>query len=149
MKDEIIRLDNVSIGYKNNELMAKPVNITIRKDDWVGIVGGNGSGKSTLFKTILGLVHPTHGTVKVLDNRPGIYNDYISYMPQEKEVNINENTSAMTLIRATYKGNKLGIPYFNKEFHEKLKHLINLVEVSSYIYQPIKSLSGGQKKKSF
>ncbi len=36
----------------------------------VGIVGPNGSGKSTLLRLIVGLVHPDHGTVRVLGGSP-------------------------------------------------------------------------------
>ncbi len=42
------------------------VNLTIHDGEFVGIVGQNGSGKSTLVKSIVGLLRPTRGEVRVL-----------------------------------------------------------------------------------
>ncbi len=42
------------------------INLTIREGEFVGIVGQNGSGKSTLVKSIVGLLRPTRGEMKVL-----------------------------------------------------------------------------------
>ncbi len=47
------------------------VDLTLRPGECVGLVGHNGAGKSTLIKMMLGLVRPTHGSVRVLDEDPG------------------------------------------------------------------------------
>ncbi len=41
----------------------KPLSLTIREGQSVGIVGSNGSGKSTLLRTMAGLLPPTSGEV--------------------------------------------------------------------------------------
>lgn len=46
-------------ALKNVDLSVEPGRI--------GLLGPNGAGKSTLLKTLLGLVAPEHGTVRVLD----------------------------------------------------------------------------------
>ncbi|WP_163359484.1 ATP-binding cassette domain-containing protein, partial [Escherichia coli] len=55
------------------------------------LVGINGSGKSTLFKTIMGLVKPSKGTV-TLNNQPiqqALKQNMIAYVPQTEEVDWN------------------------------------------------------------
>lgn len=46
-------LDNVSLNIKQGEIMV--------------IMGGSGSGKTTLMRTLLGLIKPTSGTLRVMD----------------------------------------------------------------------------------
>lgn len=43
----------------------KDIDLTIKKGDFIGILGNNGSGKSTLLKIIAGVYSPTSGSVKV------------------------------------------------------------------------------------
>ena len=62
--DEII-LKNVSYQYYSSDKYAlDDINLHIRKNDRIAIVGKNGSGKSTLINLILGLYEPTKGTIK-------------------------------------------------------------------------------------
>lgn len=44
----------------------KDVDLTIREGEVYGFLGPNGAGKSTTMKMLLGLVHPTEGSVNVL-----------------------------------------------------------------------------------
>ena len=48
-------------------LVLDDVNVTLKPNEIVGLLGRSGSGKSTLLRTIAGLIRPTEGTVKVQD----------------------------------------------------------------------------------
>jgi ABC-type multidrug transport system fused ATPase/permease subunit len=64
-----IRLEDVSFGYHENSLPAiNKINIDIKKGDCIGIIGKTGSGKSTLIDIMMGLLDPTHGTLRVDEN---------------------------------------------------------------------------------
>ena len=64
-----IRLEDVSFGYPENSLPAiNKINIDIKKGDCIGIIGKTGSGKSTLIDIMMGLLDPTHGTLRVDEN---------------------------------------------------------------------------------
>src|ERR1700733_13900956 len=43
------------------------LNLTIRKGEIIAIIGGSGCGKTTLLRTMLMLLRPTAGTIKVFD----------------------------------------------------------------------------------
>src|SRR4051794_14081392 len=60
--------------------------VTIRLDHGaIGLLGPNGAGKSTLLKILLGLITPTAGTGKVLDQPLGAgisLRRVLGYMPE-------------------------------------------------------------------
>ena len=77
----IVDLRNISVGF-NNKSVLKDVNLSIKQNDFLAIVGPNGGGKTTLLRIILGLVKPTRGTVKVFGHDPVIGRKFIGYLPQ-------------------------------------------------------------------
>ena len=58
-----IRLQDVSFGYKPENLVLRDVNIEITPGQHVVLVGPTGAGKSTLAKLITRFYDPTEGTV--------------------------------------------------------------------------------------
>ena len=40
-----------STGYQGNEIV-KSISLSLKRSEWLGIIGANGSGKSTLLKGI-------------------------------------------------------------------------------------------------
>lgn len=68
--DEVISLHNVSKVYGRDEAQVKAldrVDFSIRRGEFVAVVGASGSGKSTMMNIIGCLDAPTHGRYK-LDN---------------------------------------------------------------------------------
>lgn len=63
-RKSIIQFKNVSFKYPGNDrYVIKNMNITIRADEKLCIVGANGSGKSTFIKLLLRLYFPTEGEI--------------------------------------------------------------------------------------
>ena len=63
--DIIIDLENVTKEYVKGVPALNNVNITVRRGEFVFIVGGSGSGKSTLIKLLLRELKPTSGHIMV------------------------------------------------------------------------------------
>lgn len=65
MKNEpIIEIKNLSTSFGTSTIFQN-VNLSIYRGEIFGIVGGSGSGKTTLLRTMLGLLKPTQGTIKI------------------------------------------------------------------------------------
>lgn len=63
-------IERLSKTYARNNLTAlSDANLTIRKGEFVSVVGSSGCGKSTLLKIMAGLLPPTTGRV-ILDGSP-------------------------------------------------------------------------------
>lgn len=55
-------------GLKNNlggQWVHKDVNLTVKKGEIVAIIGGSGSGKTTILRSLLMLMKPTEGQIKL------------------------------------------------------------------------------------
>src|SRR5206468_5896827 len=63
-----------TLGYTRGVAILHDVDLTIRRNDFFGIVGPNGSGKSTLLRAVLGLLNPSAGRVA---RREGIRYGYV------------------------------------------------------------------------
>ncbi len=69
MTENIIEVNNVSFRYYEAEKDAlSNVTFTVRKGEWLAMIGANGSGKSTTAKVINGLLVPYEGQVTVNGN---------------------------------------------------------------------------------
>jgi len=64
--DYVIQVRDLVAHYDDVQIL-DGVNLDVRRQEIVVIMGGSGSGKSTLFRHLLGLQSPTSGTIRVLD----------------------------------------------------------------------------------
>ncbi len=154
--DSII-LKNVKYFYSSNsrKCIINNLNLSIRKGERIGIVGGSGAGKSTLVDLISGLLKVSSGQIMIDDidiNKNFSNSEYllnwrrsISYVPQEiflSDSSIAENI-AFGLKKIDYK---------------RISEVIAIVNLTEYIdslpkgYKTIvgergASLSGGQKQR--
>lgn len=82
-----IKLENVSYSYTYSSSILKNINLTIKENSKMAIVGLSGSGKSTLAKLLESFYQPTSGSITFngLDitklNQKSI-REYVHYLPQ-------------------------------------------------------------------
>ena len=78
----LIQCKNVSLAY-DGTVVAEQIDFSVRRGEYLCIVGENGSGKSTLVKGLLGLMNPVSGTIEYGD---GLTRQGIGYVPQQTNV---------------------------------------------------------------
>ncbi|MGT2749902.1 ABC transporter ATP-binding protein [Streptococcus orisasini] len=66
MNNYIIETEQLSKDF-SGELAVNQLSIHVRKNEIYGFLGPNGAGKSTVMKMLLGLLQPTHGSIKLFD----------------------------------------------------------------------------------
>ena len=78
----LIQCKNVSLAY-DGTVVAEQIDFSVRRGEYLCIVGENGSGKSTQVKGLLGLMNPVSGTIEYGD---GLTRQDIGYVPQQTNV---------------------------------------------------------------
>lgn len=64
--ETVIEVSDVWYSYDEDAPALRGVNLTVRRGEFVAILGRNGSGKTTLLRHLIGLTQPDRGTVSVL-----------------------------------------------------------------------------------
>lgn len=62
--DEIIAVKKIGFGYGKDRVLSD-IDLSIRRQEFVAVIGSNGSGKTTLSRLLTGLIRPHEGTVTV------------------------------------------------------------------------------------
>lgn len=124
--DHYIKLDHVSFKYKqSNDNVLNDINLTIKKGEYIGIIGETGSGKSTLVDIILGLLKPLEGKVMIDDKYTVSCKEWhrmIGYVPQA--IYLMDDTVAANI---AYGENSDDID------NEKLKRVIHEAQLDKFI----------------
>ncbi len=142
----MLHFENINVHILGAQVL-RNVNLKIESASNVTIIGRNGAGKTTLFRTLMGLIKPTSGTITLdgeslseLDAhiRPGIG---IGYAPEDrrifKEFTVEQN------IELPGKVAKLTI----KEVKERLDRVYDILpELKDLRQRSGGSISGGQGK---
>ncbi len=140
-------IQNVSHTYKKwgRSLPAALNNLSLQvnQDEVYGFLGPNGAGKTTTIKTILGLLRPDFGTIKVLDktvpNKSS--RQYIGYLP--------ENPYFHTFLTPTeschFYGRLFGLS--RKERQKRISPLLERVEILPLAKSRIGTFSKGQRQR--
>lgn len=122
------------------------ISLSINKGEFVGLVGNNGAGKSTLIKMMTGILYNSSGSINVLGNNP-----YKKRLENNKRMSVvfGQRTQlrwdlspldSFRLLKAIY-------DIEDNIYNENLQKFIHLFQMESFINQPVRTLSLGQKMK--
>ncbi len=148
----MIQLENVSTVYEGERLPAiVDVNLSVKGNELLYVVGPNASGKTTLLETINGLLTPFKGRVSVfgldlLSNTNKIRSE-IGYVPQDFMVEPGEPYLALDIVLMGRYG-KIGfLRKPSERDREKALEAMELLGIDDLDDRPMGKLSGGQQQK--
>lgn len=137
-----ISCNNASFFYEGKPAV-QDITFSLKKGDYLCILGENGTGKSTIIKGLLGLIKCTSGTVEYNN----IKQTEIGYLPQIAEIPKNFPAS---VFEAVLHGRceKLGKrPFYLAQDRKAAKDNMKLLGISELKNKPFSELSGGQKQR--
>lgn len=143
----MIQVENLSFSYQNNKVF-KNLSFSIKKGEYLCIIGKNGSGKSTLAKLLAGLIFQQEGNIKIsgydTKNKKDLLKirKLIGIIFQNPE---NQIITTSVFDEVVFGLENLATPRKNiKEIAEKSLKSVSLLEYKDRLtYQ----LSGGEKQR--
>ncbi|WP_198305330.1 metal ABC transporter ATP-binding protein [Arcobacter vandammei] len=139
----LIQIENLSHSYSNTKALEN-VNLTIKSDDFLAIIGPNGGGKSTLLKLILELLPLQNG--KLIKN---IKNSEVGYVPQNTNLNIDFPITALEVVLMGHIKRKKKLFGYAKEDISCALNSLKQVGMENFADKKIGDLSGGQRQRVF
>lgn len=139
-----ITISNVgkTFGVEGEEFVAiERINLDIRENQFVSIVGTSGCGKSTLLNLVGGLDEPTYGEIRIDDRPvtgPGRDRGYVFQSYSLFEWMTVEGNIRFALEKSTIS---------NPEKSELVSHFIHAVGLSGFEKAFPKHLSGGMRQR--
>jgi energy-coupling factor transporter ATP-binding protein EcfA2 len=64
-REPAVEVEDLWFAYPGGDWVLKGVNLTVRSGEMVGLIGQNGSGKTTLAQTIMGILKPRRGRIRL------------------------------------------------------------------------------------
>jgi ABC-type Mn2+/Zn2+ transport system ATPase subunit len=152
IEDTIIKLESVSTVYEGERRPAiKGINLTIKRNELVYVVGPNASGKTTLLETINGLLPPFKGKVTVfgldVQTNGQKIRCRIGYVPQDFMVKPGEPYTALDVVLMGRYGQIGFLHHPESEDKKKALDTMKLIGIEELADRPMGKLSGGQQQK--
>lgn len=139
----LIKCENLSLAY-DAVTIARNINFELKRGDYMCVVGENGSGKSTLIKTILGLKHPSSGSITFGDD---FKSSETGYMPQQTQVQRDFPASVFEVV-VSGRLNSTGLkPFYTKNDKTTALHNMKLMGIENLKNKCYQELSGGQQQR--
>ena len=146
---ELIRISDVQKTYKTGTVALYDFNLSIKKGEFVFVIGASGSGKSTLIKMLYREEKPDKGSiiigginvaklknrkVYVLRRKLGVVFQDFKLLPK---LTVYENVAfAMEVLG-----------YDKKEIHKRVMDVLDLVGLKNKVRQFPDQLSGGEQQR--
>lgn len=146
----LIGMFKTLFSFKYTKVEAvKDISFSLNKGEIVGYIGANGAGKSTTIKMMCGILTPTEGKITI--------DGYEPYNPKERKhvlsklgVVFGQRTQlwwdlplieSLVILKEIY-------DVSDQDYKERYEFLTKVLELDSFINQPVRTLSLGQRMRA-
>ena len=146
-----LAVEHVSVTYPNGHQAIRDVTFTLQGRTVCALVGVNGSGKSTLFNTIMGIIRPQSGSVRVngLPVVQAMRQNGIAYVPQSENIDWHFPILVKDVVMLGRYGHMGMLRRPQAPDREAVAAALERLGIADLAERQIGALSGGQKKRVF
>ncbi len=145
MSTPVIEFDKVYFRYGSAPVI-ESADFSIHEGAFVSVIGPNGGGKTTIARLMLGLLHPTSGSVRLFGDPPKMKRHEIGYVPQYTSFDPKFPITVMDLVLMGRISKPFG--FFSKQDREQAKAALESVGLSGLSGRQFSGLSGGQRQRA-
>ncbi len=140
----IIELKNITKTYQNGFTAVSEMNLEIGQGEFVTLLGPSGCGKTTTLRMIAGFDLPTEGKI-YLHGR-----DITELPPNKRPINTVFQRYALFPHMNVFENISFGLKQQKMDkrtIEQKVKKVLNLVDLEGFEERSISTLSGGQQQR--
>ena len=139
---------DLTVAYQEEPVLWD-IDLTVPSGILMGIVGPNGAGKTTLLQTILDIVEPAAGQVRVFGTPYQESRQRVGYVPQRGSVDWDFPTDALDVVLRGLYGRLGWGRRPSAEDRDEAYAALEQVGMADYADRQISQLSGGQQQRVF
>ena len=146
-----LAVEHVSVTYPNGHQAIRDISFTLQGRTVCALVGVNGSGKSTLFNTIMGIIRPQSGCVRVngLPVAQAMRQNGIAYVPQSENIDWHFPILVKDVVMLGRYGHMGMLRRPRAADRDAVAAALERLGIADLAERQIGALSGGQKKRVF
>lgn len=149
--DHIVSLENLSIGYQQENALLSDIDLSVGPGELVALIGRNGTGKSTLLKSMIGLLPSLGGRCHlagrsidhyILPERARLVSFVSSQLSQLPSLTVGE---LVALGRLPYTG---WMGRLDPSDHALVYRALKEVQMDSFADRKLERLSDGERQRA-
>jgi zinc/manganese transport system ATP-binding protein len=141
-----VELAHATLAFGERIVLAD-VDLAIRSNEFVGVLGPNGSGKTTLMRAILGLLPPHAGHIRVLGAPVTRGNPAVGYMPQTRAALDHVRLTGWDFVASGAAGHRWGLPLLDRAMRRDVEWALDRVAATGLARRPLAETSGGERQR--
>ncbi|MEN8614726.1 metal ABC transporter ATP-binding protein [Dehalogenimonas sp. THU2] len=138
----------LDVGY-NGKTVVAGIDFELKEGQAIALIGTNGSGKSTLLKTIVGLLPPIGGEVRVFGSKPGSNPRRIAYLGQFHASGFVLPLRAIDVVRMGRFPSRGLLGRLTAKDNDIVGEAMRAMNIEKLADTPLRSLSGGQQQRVY
>lgn len=138
-----VEISGLNYSYLGQEALHE-INLKVKNNKFLSIIGPNGGGKTTLLKIILGMLSPQSGSVKVFSKVPAEAREEIGYVPQINNFNRDIPATAFEVVISSLAASKAPFASYAQKEKDAAHEAIKQVGMREFEQKQMSELSGGQ-----
>jgi zinc transport system ATP-binding protein len=146
--EPVIEIKGLWAGYEGHTIL-EDVNLTVRQSDFIGLIGPNGGGKTTLLKTLIGLIQPERGEIRVMGKSVAEGRCHIGYVPQFVDFDRQFPIRVWEVVQMGLLGCRKPLQRITGADRETIRYALEQVEMADLQQRAIGDLSVGQRQRVY
>ena len=135
--------------YREGQTVLDKVSLKIEEGQSYAIIGPNGGGKTTLLKSILGLIKPDSGCVKIYGESPAVNRYLLGYVPQFHTFDFSYPISVRDMVLTGRLGHIKGIRRrYSDEDRRCAEEAMKTLGILHLADRTLSDLSGGEQQRA-